>query len=127
MLLLSSNLYGFTKTSVILQRFVSGFGVANCRMDEIEPATGGLVRLVDRKSELISLFNEKSIAYVAGGYITVNKVSYGIVIKTASPKVVVIPKNDGAAITALTGRGWKVFVLDDLLDQTEYDKLVAEY
>ena len=127
MLLLSSNLYGFTKTSVILQRFVSGFGVANCRMDEIEPATGGLVRLVDRKSELISFFDEKSIKYVVGGSITVDKVAYGIVIKTASPKVVVVPKNDGATITALTGRGWKVFVLDNLLDQAEYDKLIEEY
>ena len=90
MLLLASTLFGKMRLSVLLQRFVSGFGVAKCSVDEINPATDGLISIVDRKKDIVDFLSKNSIEYKTSANIIVNKKSYRVVIKTKTPKVAIV-------------------------------------
>lgn len=63
MLLLSSYFSGSTSISTLLQRYVSGFGVGKCLTSEIEPATCGLIKIVNRKQEIINHLDNAGISY----------------------------------------------------------------
>lgn len=125
MLLLSSNLIGKTSLSELLQRFVSGFGVAKCLVGEIGEATEGLVKIVDRKNELRSFLSEKGIAYGESSSITVRGTSYGVAIKTTAPRVALLRQNDSAAKEALESARWTVYSLEDLLSDEAFDNFCA--
>lgn len=126
MLLLSSNLIGKTSLSNLLQRFVSGFGVAKCLVGEIGVATEGLVKIVDRKKDLISFLSENGIEYMESSSITVRGTSYSVAIKTYSPKIALLRCNDPAAKEALESARWTVYSLNDLLSDEAFDNFCTE-
>lgn len=117
MLLLSSALYGKIRLSVLLQRFVSGFGVARCMTNEIETATDGLVVIVNRKKELLTFFEEQHIGFRVGASITVEGTSYRIAIKVPKNKIAILSQDNTESRLAISSKGWTVFTLDDLLDE----------
>ena len=127
MLLLSSNLIGKTSLSELLQRFVSGFGVAKCLVGEIGDATEGLVKIVDRKKELANYLSEKGISYRESSNITVRGNSYGVVIKTSSPRVAILRRNDPVAKGALESARWEVYSLDDLLADEAFEIFCSKF
>ena len=126
MLLLASSLYGMTSTSTLLQRFISGNGVARCNTSEIGPATGGLVKLVDRKKDIEQFLTDKGTQF-SNNNITVNKVNYNISVKTTSPKISVVKEKDITAKEALESKGWTVFFLEDLVDDSSFEAFCNEY
>lgn len=67
--------------SSLIQRFVSGFGVGRCNMDEIEKATGGLIRIINVKATILSKLDEKGIEYKKSSSITKNGKSISVPIK----------------------------------------------
>lgn len=127
MLLLSSNLLGKTSLSELLQRFVSGFGVAKCLVGEIGGATEGLVKIVDRKNELTSYLSENGITFKESSNITVRGTNYSVAIKTSSPKIAVLRRNDPAAKEALESARWMVYSLDDLLADEAFENFCSIY
>lgn len=127
MLLLSSNLIGKTSLSELLQRFVSGFGVAKCLVGEIGGATEGLVKIVDRKEELSNYLSEKGIVYRESSSITVRGTSYSVAIKTNSPKIALLRHNDSVAKEALESARWTVYSLDDLLSDEAFTNFCTLY
>ena len=127
MLLLSSNLFGITAVSELLQRFVSGRGVATCRTEEIAGATDGLVKIVNRKKELCDWLESRGIRYLSGVYISVNKKKYRAAVKTNSPKTAVLTAADSSARTALEGVGWTVFSLDELVPDEAFEAFCMRY
>ena len=118
MLLLTSYFLGKTTLSVLLQRYVSGFGVAKCLNDEITPATDNLVHIVNRRNELSELLDHAGITYRTSTYITVNKIKYSVALKSTSLKIAVLKKSDSAAESALSAAGWTVYNFEDALDIT---------
>lgn len=127
MLLLSATLLGHIKLSVLLQRFVSGFGIAHCGISEIEPATDGLVRIVDRKSDISGYFDSHNIAYRSGSYITIRGQRYRALLKTTTPKVAVLASMPEEAELELRGAGWNVFDINTLTEDTEYRSFLSLY
>ncbi len=127
MLLLSAALFGRIKLSVLLQRFVSGFGVAHCGIDEIESATDGLVHIVDRKKELQDFFKSKNIEVRENSYITVRGEKYFSLLKTTSPKVAICSTVSEAGKTNLASAGWVVYNISDLTENITYNELIALY
>lgn len=127
MLLLSATLFGQIRLSVLLQRFVSGFGVARCSVNEIEPATAGLIHIVDRKNELIGFYKENNISYTSGSYITIKKVKYRTTLKTQNPKIAIISMTTEETINKLTKAGWKVFEINSLVDESTFNSLIELY
>lgn len=127
MLLLSAALFGRIKLSVLLQRFVSGFGVAHCSIGEIEPATDGLVCIVDRKSDISDYFNSNSIEYRSGSYITIRDKKYRALLKTNTPKVAVLASMSEEVKQELHGVGWNVFDINTLTEETAYRSFLSLY
>ena len=127
MLLLSATLFGQIRLSILLQRFVSGFGVARCNVNEIEPATAGLIHIVDRKKELIEYYNDNNILYTSSSYITINKTKYRALLKTLKPKIAIISTASEATTNALTGAGWTVFDINSLTNESTFNFLIELY
>ena len=127
MLLLSSYLFGNTPLSVVLQRFVSGFGVAKCKTDEIEPATGGLVKIVNRKQNIISYFTEHEIVYRTSSSITVNGKAISVTIKTTIPKIAILSKDSEDKRASLSEKGWTVYSLEDLVSEQAFLEFLSHY
>ena len=127
MLLLSATLFGQIKLSTLLQRFVSGFGVARCKVSEIEPATNGLIRIVDRKTQLIQYYTAHSIPYREGGYISVGSKRYHTILKTDPPKIAILSSAAEREKADLARAGRTVYDLSALTDDDAYDLLVRQY
>ena len=127
MLLLSAALFGRIKLSVLLQRFVSGHGVAHCGIDEIESATDGLVHIVDRKKEIKEYYEANGITVRENSYITIQGVKYFTLLKTTSPKVALCTTVSEQAKNALVGAGWTVYAICDLTEDNIYNQLLALY
>lgn len=127
MLLLSSVLFGRIRLSTLLQRFVSGFGVARCGIDEIESATDGLVHIVDRKKELKDYLENHNIVFRESSYITVRGQSYCALLKTASPKIAILSSVSEQVKNELLSVGWAVYDINDLIEDEAYDALIAQY
>lgn len=127
MLLLSAALFGRIKLSVLLQRFVSGFGVAHCSIAEIEPATDGLVRIVDRKKEISDYFDNNNIEYRCGSYITINGKKHRALLKTNAPKIAILASASEEVKQELHGAGWNVFDINALTEDTEYNSFIELY
>jgi hypothetical protein len=127
MLLLAAALFGQIRLSVLLQRFVSGFGIARCAVSEIEPATVGLVHIVNRKSELINYFENHNIGYQNNSYITVRGNRYHTILKTPSPKVAILSGASEQAKNDLSSSGWAVYDLDSLVEDSVYSSMLTLY
>ena len=127
MLLLSSHLFGKTSLSVVLQRFVSGYGIAKCNINEIDPATDGLVNIVNRKKDLASYFDEHEIQYRKDSIITVNGQTISVAVKTPSPKIAVLSKDSEEKRNRLSEKGWRVYCLEGLIPETAYRDFLSNY
>lgn len=127
MLLLSATLFGQIKLSVLLQRFVSGFGVAHCAINEIGSATDGMICIVDRKQELIQYYRTHNISYRVGSYISIHGNQYHAILKTNLPKIAILSTVSVQANMDLTSAGWTVYDLNSLTENAVYDSLIAQY
>ena len=127
MLLLASSLFGRIRLSVLLQRFVSGFGVAHCKADEVESATDGLVRIVDRKKELIKFWDDNNISYKNNTYISVDSVKYHAILKTTNPKIAIFSTITDNAKNSLEHAGWNVFDINSLTEQSSFNSIISLY
>lgn len=127
MLLLSSYLFGKTSLSVVLQRFVSGYGIAKCNINEINPATDGLVDIVNRKKDVLSYFNNHGIQYRKDSSITVNGCTISVAIKTQTPRIAILSKNKEEKKNRLQEGGWRAFCFEDLVPETEYEGFLSNY
>ena len=127
MLLLSSYLFGKTSLSVVLQRFVSGRGIAKCNINEIDSATDGLVAIVNRKKDIVSYFDEHEIQYRKDSMITVNGQKISVAVKTPRPKIAVLSKDSEEKRNRLSEKGWRVYCLEELVPETAYRDLLSNY
>ena len=127
MLLLSSHLFGKTPLSVVLQRFVSGYGIAKCNIDEINPATDGLVDIVNRKKDVLSYFDNHGIPYRKDSTVTVNGCTIYVAIKTQTPRIAILSKNKEEKRNKLEERGWKVFCFEELVPEAAYEGFLSNY
>ena len=106
---------------------MSGFGVARCSVREIEPATDGLVCIVDRKHDIAEYFDRNNIAYRKGGDITIRGQKYHVLLKTNAPKVAVLSSPSENAKQALCNVGWNVFDINALTDEIDYQSFLSLY
>lgn len=127
MLLLSSALFGRIKLSVLLQRFVSGFGVAHCGIDEVESATDGLIKIVDRKQELKSYLESRHITVRENSIITVRGKGYSVLLKTTTPRIAILSNATDDARNDLVSAGWTVYDVDELTDIDAYNAVIGRY
>lgn len=125
MLQLSSYFNGTTSLSTLLQRYISGFGVAKCPLDEIHSATGGLVTIVNRREQIISLLNAKQLSYRTNAVISNQGKRASTAIKILNPQIAILrhPATDSEAF--LTQLGWRVYDLDSLVDSSSYNQLIS--
>ena len=123
MLLLVSYFNGHTTLSTLLQRFVSGFGVGKCQTNEIEPATEGLIKIVNRKKELCNLLVSMGISYRENSTISVSGTKYNISLKLPSLKIAILPVSTPSTEAALTKKGWHVFNFKDSIRETYFSNL----
>ncbi|MEE0875406.1 MAG: hypothetical protein UIH27_18405 [Ruminococcus sp.] len=127
MLLLASYHFGQTTLPVLLQKFVSGNGVANCTTSEINYSTDGLVKIVNRKQDIISFFNENNIVFSQNSSVTVNGESISVTIKTNSPKIVVLSMKSETKRNKLSEKGWMVYYTEDLVPELEFADFLSNY
>lgn len=127
MLLLASYHFGHTSLPVLLQKFVSGNGVANCTTSEINSATAGLVSIVNRKQDIISYFNDHVIQYRKDSSITVNGYTISVAIKTQVPKIAILSKKNEEKSNKLTEKGWRVYCFDGLIPENSYEDFLSNY
>lgn len=123
MLLLVSYFNGHTTLSTLLQRFVSGFGVGKCQTNEIEPATEGLIKIVNRKKELCDLLVSTGISYRENSIISVSGTKYSISLKLPSLKIAILSASNPSTETALTKKEWRVFNFEDSVSETYFSNL----
>ena len=123
MLLLVSYFNGHTTLSTLLQRFVSGFGVGKCQTNEIEPATEGLIKIVNRKKELCNLLDSMGISYRENSIISVSGTKYNISLKLPSPKIAILSVSTPSTEAELTKKGWRVFNFEDSVSETYFSNL----
>ena len=124
MLQLSSYFNNTTSLSTLLQRYISGFGVAKCPLNEIYSATGGLVTIVNRREQTLNILTEGSIDYRLNSSIRIQGESISVAIKIPSKQIVILRHPDEHSENNLTQAGWTVFDWDTLVDQTTFDALV---
>ena len=124
MLLLASNLNGCTPVSTLLQRFVDGYGIAKCKIDEITPATSDLIEIVDRKTDLINYLDTESIVYRQNSAITVNGTHISVTLKIPSCKIAILTKKDAEKVRLLESRDWKVFSISDISADEVYNSVI---
>lgn len=127
MLLLVSHFLRYTPLSTLLQRYVSGFGVGKCLSSEIEPATDGLVKLVDRKEQLKKQLEEANINYVINRPITIDGERIQVSLKTDEPKIAIISCNDDEKKSKLESKSWTVFDFESAIDSDYYQLIVDAY
>lgn len=126
MLLLSSYFSGSTSISTLLQRYVSGFGVGKCFTSEIEPATCGLIKIVNRKQELIEQLNTANIPFKEGATITVLGTGVRTAIKVNTPKTAILRSPNHENEELLSSRDWMVFNIEtSISDESHYNRLLA--
>lgn len=123
MLLLVSYFNGHTTLSTLLQRFVSGFGVGKCQANEIEPATEGLIKIVNRKKELCDILDEAAIPYRTNSIISASGIKYNISLKLPSLMIAILAEENPSATTALSQKGWQVFNFNDSLSDSYFSNL----
>lgn len=124
MLQLSSYFNNTTSLSILLQRYISGFGVAKCPLNEIYSATGGLVTIVNRREQIMNTLTEESIGYRLNSSIRIQGESISAAITIPSKHIVILRHPDEHSEELLTHAGWTVFDLDTLVKQTTFDALV---
>lgn len=124
MLQLSSYFNRTTSLATLLQRYVSGFGVAKCPLDEIHSATGGLITIVDRKKEILNLLAEHTIDHRLNGSISINGEKILFAVKIASKHIVILRHSNEHSKAVLIQAGWKVYDFDSLVAQANFDTLV---
>lgn len=127
MLLLVSHFRRHTSLSTLLQRYVSGFGVGKCLSSEIEPATGNLVKLVNRKEELSEYLTNIDIGFVINRPITVDGERIQTSLKTNSPKIAVLNKADFSKKAKLESSNWQVFDFESAIDSEYYQLILDAY
>lgn len=120
MLLLSSYFQGHSSLSLLLQRYVSGYGVGRCTADEIEPATGGLIKIVDRKIDIENLLLELNIKYKMPSIIQVNGTRISVALKISDLNLVFCNALSKEEKELLEGRGWTVYLLDNILSSEAF-------
>lgn len=126
MLLLSSYFSGSTSISTLLQRYVSGYGVGKCLSSEIGPATCGLVKIVNRKEELIKQLSSANIPFKEGATITVLGIPIRTTIKINNPKTAILRSPNKKNEELLSSRDWMVFDLESsVLDESHYNRLLT--
>lgn len=123
MLLLVSYFNGHTTLSTLLQRFVSGFGVGKCQANEIEPASEGLIKIVNRKKELCDLLDEIGIPYRTNSIISVSGIKYTISLKLPSLMISILTEENPTATAALSQKGWQVFNFEDSLNESYFSNM----
>ena len=126
MLLLSSYFSGSTSISTLLQRYVSGYGVGKCLSSEIGPATCGLVKIVNRKEELIKRLSSANMPFKEGATITVSGTPIRTAIKVNNPKTAILRFPNKKNEELLSSRDWMVFDLEtSVLDESHYNRLLT--
>lgn len=126
MLLLSSYFSGSTSISTLLQRYVSGFGVGKCLTSEIEPATCGLIKIVNRKQELIEQLSAANIQFKEGATITISGTGIRTAIKVNAPKTAILRSPNHENEELLSSRDWMVFDIEtSVSDEAHYNRLLA--
>ena len=127
MILLVSHFRRHTPLSTLLQRYVSGFGVGKCKASEIEPATDGLVKLVDRKEQLKKQLDDADIDYMIDRPITVAGEKIQVSLKTNMPKIAIMRYNNDEKKAKLESRAWTVFDFESAIDSEYYQLIVDAY
>ena len=127
MLLLASHFLGHTPLSTLLQRYVSGFGVGKCLIAEIEPATGSLIKLVDRKTELATKLALARIEYRINSYITISGTNILVALKSNNPKVAFLAIADEEKSRMLESKGWMVFDFESAIDDEYFQQIIDLY
>lgn len=125
MLQLSSYFNGTTSLSTLLQRYISGFGVAKCPLDEIHSATGGLVTIVNRREQILSLLNARQLPYRTNAVISRQGKRALTAIKVLEPQIAILRHPASDSETFLSQLGWHVFDLDSLVDPVNYNQLIS--
>ena len=120
MLLLSSTLHGNIRLSTLLQKFVSGYGVCHCNVDEIEPATNNLVHIIDFKSLITNTLHRYNLNYRNSATIRTGTSKIKAMFRIDEPRIAILNTDDRDANSVLSAEGWTVFFLDDLLDETQF-------
>lgn len=124
MLLLSSYLNGKTALATLLQRYVSGFGVAKCKTSEIQPATGGLIKLIDRKKDIKRELENSGVRYVSSGCITLNGIKIDIAIKVPAFRIAFLSSSTSENVALLRASGWTTYTFEELVPQDVFDAAV---
>lgn len=127
MLLLVSHFRGHTSLSTLLQRYVSGFGVGKCLSSEIEPATDGLIQLVNRKEQLANSLDEAHIDYMINRPITINGERIQTSLKTNSPKIAILNESNEDKKTKLESKTWTVFDFESAIESEYYQLIIDAY
>ena len=127
MLLLVSHFRRYTPLSTLLQRYVSGFGVGKCLASEIEPATDGLVKLVDRKEQLKKQLDNANIEYAINRPVTINGEKIQVSLKSKTPKIAILNDDDAGKKAKLESKAWTVFDFESAVDSDYYQLIVDAY
>ena len=101
----------------------SGFGVGKCQTNEIEPATEGLIKIVNRKKELCNLLVSMETSYRENSIISVSGTKYNISLKLPSQKIAILSISTPSTEAALTKKGWRVFNFEDSVSETYFSNL----
>ena len=126
MLLLAAYFSEAISLSTLLQKYVSGFGVGKCGATEIGPATSGLIKIIDRKAEIIDLLNDYGVPYRLNSSITVSGVSTSVAIKIPSYKIAILNKPNSSREAMLNSREWLVFDIETtVISDTSYSRLLS--
>ena len=127
MLLLVSHFRGHTSLSTLLQRYVSGFGVGKCLTSEIEPATDGLIQIVNRKDDLSNRLDDAHIDYLINRPITVNGERIQTSLKTNFPKIAILNEGNENKKNKLESKAWTVFDFESAVDFEYYQLIIDAY
>ena len=125
MLMLASYLNGKTTLSVLLQRFVSSRGVANCKVDEIGEATDGMIEIINPKENLKNHLREKGYIFSEGSSISVYGRSISVPLKIPGSKIAVLSTNKTDVKELLESRKWRVYSWQDLENPMSFMELIA--
>lgn len=122
MLLLSSYFLGYTSLSTLLQRYISGFGVAKCPITEIPSATGNLIEIVKPRSVISEYLDTHNISYTSPATVRIEGRSISVVFKLSGSNLAILSSYDAAKAELLHGAGWQVFYLDTLIGDSEFNQ-----
>lgn len=125
MLLLVSYYLGSTSLATLLQRYVSGFGVAKCNTYEIPNATGGLIQIVNPKEKVLEYLDNLGLVYRISATRRIAGRSISMSIAIDSKKVAVVSEYDEERMHILADNGWNAFLLEDLVNTEVFARFCA--